>query len=217
MKSSKLGTLPVVASIIVVLSIMAGGLLQTLTLKLSQKMSHSMHSQLVFIQAVKVAQLLKDAGDALGGFAMSKSPQFAEKFNSANVALPKAMEELGNLGPFEGQEAEAVSQFKQNMSEAMMAMGKMREIMTATADGDMSQRRHGYMLFRTMKESGEKIQTCLVRLEPMGGIGNCLQDRENLEREAATLRMTTVAWLLFSILSVLFLIATMATRLRQAN
>jgi len=217
MKSSKFGTLPIVASIIVVLAIMAGGLLQTLTLKLSQKMSHSMHSQLVFIQAVKVAQLLKDAGDALGGFAMSKSPQFAEKFNTANVALPKAMEELGNLGPFEGQEAEAVSQFKQNMSEAMMAMGKMRELMTAAADGDMSQRRHGFMLFRTMKENGEKIQACLVRLEPLGGISNCLQDRENLEQEASTLRMLTVGWLLFSILSVVFLIAAVAKRLSHSN
>ena len=209
--------MPIVASVLIVLSIMAGGLLQTLTLKLSQKMSHAMHAQLVFIQSVKVAHLLKDAGDSLGGFAMSRSPQYAEKFNSANVALPKAMEELGNLGPFEGQEAEAVSQFKQNMSEAMLAMGKMRDMMTASEEGDMGQRRHGFMLFRSMKENGERIQTCLVRLEPMGGIANCLQNRDSLEKEAEGLRMMTVVWLVFSILSVAFLIASMARRLQQEN
>ncbi|MBS1990132.1 MAG: CHASE3 domain-containing protein [Cyanobacteria bacterium SZAS LIN-3] len=218
MKKSKLSIspLPILAAILIIGSIAAGAFLQSLTLRHSKKLAETVHSQLVLIQAIKVAGLLNDTAGAMMYFGMTRNPKFAEKFNKANTELPKALDDLGNLGPFEGQQAEAVSQFKQLVSESMGAIAKSREALSAgeASGADMGQRRQNFMMFKTLRENGEKIHDCLVRLEPMGGTANCLKEQEEMNKEADQLKLATALWLPISVILTVIMLVALARKLR---
>jgi hypothetical protein len=190
------------------IAIVLGGVLQTFTLMHSQKMAKAQRQQMIYIQASKVAQILNEAGSGMGGYSMTRMSLYAEKFNRANEALPKAIEELGDMGPFDDPEAEAVAQLKQCASESMQILGKAQEALS-NPDASREQRHSGIGLYRSMKAYGEKIQGCVLRLAPPGGTSAFLQQETETKNEANLLRLLTVVWLVASLLLTAALIIVM--------
>jgi hypothetical protein len=203
MKDRQVNALKLTVGALLAIAIVLGGVLQTFTLSHAQKLAKIVRQEIVYIQANKVAQLLSDAGSGMGGYTMTRMPLYAEKFNKANEVLPKAMEDLGELGPFDGPEAEAVSQLKQCTSESMALLAQAQTAF-ANPDGMQGQgggQRHKFFgLYKSMKEYGERIQGCVLRLAPSGGTSGFLQQKTEMENEAAGLRMLTVVWLVASLL-----------------
>jgi len=181
------------------LFVILGGVLQTCTLSHAQKLAKAMHAQMVYIQASKVVQHLGEAESSMVRYSMTRKPEFAEKFNAANELLPKAVDDLGNLGPFDGSEAEAVSQLKQNTSDCMGLLGKAREAATSNTS-EPRQRFRSFSTFKDMNQYGEKIQGCLLRLTPAAGTSGFLEQQKDMQREATLLRTITVIWLVVSLL-----------------
>jgi CHASE3 domain sensor protein len=205
MKQSQIKVAQLTAAGLLAVSILLGGILQTFTLTQAQKMAKAQRQQIVYILANRVAQLLGDAGSGMGGFTMTRMPMYAEKFNRANEALPKAMEDLGEMGPFEGTEAEAVSQLKQSTSESMALLAKIQAAVT-NPEADAAQRHQGFAAYRAMKGYSDKIQACVTRLSPLGGPSGFLQAEKYMENETNFLRMLTVVWLVASLLLIVSLV-----------
>ncbi len=189
----------IVAAAVPFIIVLLGAALQTTTLLHAQKMGRAQRQQIVYIQASKVAQLLNEAGSGMGAYSMTRMPLYAERFNKANEAIPKAMEELGNLGPFEGTEAEAVSQLKQAASESMALLAQAQAAMV-NPEGNPAARHQGFALYRAMKQLGERIQGSVQRLTPEGGTSAFLQQEKDTENETGFLRVLTIVWLVNSLL-----------------
>jgi len=199
MKSSYLKITKIALAAVLLSAAALGGLLQTESLRYGQKLKSLLHSQIVYAQSNKLAQLLNEAGNNLGRFSMSGNPTFAEKFNKANKALPRAMDELGNLGPFEDSEAEAVSQLKQNVSDSMQLLAQARAMISEPQMSNSTMLK-GRSIFRSMQIDSEKIQVNLINLLPEGGVDTLLTKLRDSEAEEKHLRQLTVIWLVVTLL-----------------
>jgi CHASE3 domain sensor protein len=205
MKSSQGKALLMASAALPIIIVVTGAALQTFTLLHAQKMAAAQRHQIVFIQASRVKELLNDAGSGMGGFSMTHSPLYMERFSHARQALPKALEDLGDLGPFEGEEAEAVSQLKQYASEALALFAKAEDTLT-NPNANREMMGHGIALYRQLKTLGERIQGSVQRLSPQGGTSEYLKAESEMEKETSFLRLLTVVWLLASLLATAVLI-----------
>jgi CHASE3 domain sensor protein len=180
--------------------ILFGAVLQMKSLLHAQKLARGQRQQIIFIQATYVAKLVDEAGSGIGAYTMTHMPLYAERFNKAYHALPRALEQLGELGPFDGDEAEPISQLKQAASETMATLAKVSTALANPASYEASAGARNFALYKSMKNMSEKIQGCMQRLTPEGGMEAFLQEEKQAADETNLLRILTIMWLVNSLL-----------------
>ena len=170
-----------------------------------QNLSTQLKRDRVYICADKISQLLTEAGSAMSGYAMTRRPEFATHFNTANQALPSALSELDGLGPYQNNEAQTIAVLKENVAGSLALLAEVQNALTDGKSGDLPK----YQLmgmYHGLKKNGERIQRCLLQLAPADNSALLIKSGPSEAKEQSWQFILTIAWIATASLSFLALL-----------
>lgn len=163
-----------------------------------EEVQEQIRSKAIISQANALSKLFYDAGVAMGGYSITKSPLFSDRFEMITRQIPIDVSELRNLVADDADKQVQVQHISEITKDGLKILAKAREAI----DNDLpvaSRRCRPRAMYKQIRQLADQLQS---ELRSLTFDYRCIEGRspEQQNRYRTLVKVLLVGWLIFNVL-----------------